>query len=192
MDNNLWFMSQLITYFSNIGPYPTEPPIARAADVNPLTGLTVSDPALLQRRVILARVMNDPSARPQTGLNEADLVFEELIDQHNGVAALTRFTAVYLAAPDATIRPIRSARLINPSLAYMFDGALVHSGASNGMRFLLSKIPVTNLDEYFQPKAFCAIGDTRKTLTWATTTVKPSARLSEIERSGETGSAARL
>jgi Protein of unknown function (DUF3048) N-terminal domain/Protein of unknown function (DUF3048) C-terminal domain len=171
VDNDLWFMSQLINYFSQIGPHPPEPAIAREADVDPLTGLKVPDPALLQRRVVLARIMNDPSARPQTGLNEADLVFEELIDQRNGIAALTRLTGVYLGVPDATIRPLRSARLVNPSLADMFDGALVHSGASNGMRFLLSKVPVTNIDELFDPRAFCAIGDPRKTLTWVTTTV---------------------
>lgn len=172
IDKNLWFMSQLIAYFSQVGPYPPEPPIARPAGVNPLTGLSVPDPALLQRRVILARLMNDPSARPQTGLNEADLVFEELIDQRNGVIALTRLTAVYLGIPDATIRPMRSVRLVNPSLADMFDGALVHSGASNGMNFLLSKIPVTSIGEDFHHLAFCAIGIPGKTLTWATTTVQ--------------------
>lgn len=171
VDNQLWFMSQLITYFSQVGQYPPEPPITRPADVNPLTGLTVSDPAVLGRRVILARVMNDPSARPQTGLNEADLVIEELIDQRNGVAALTRFTAVYLGIPDATIRPLRSVRLINPSLTDMFDGVLVHSGASKGMNFLLSKIPITSIGEDFQHTAFCAIGASTKTLTWAATTV---------------------
>lgn len=171
VDNNLWFMSQLINYFSQVGPYPSSPPISRAADINPLTGLAVPDPALLQRRVILARVMNDPKARPQTGLNEADLVFEELIDQRNGFAALTRFTAVYLGIPEATIRPMRSVRLINPSLTDMFGGALVHSGASKGMNFLLSKIPITSIGQDFNPGAYCAIGDPVKTLTWATTTV---------------------
>ncbi len=172
VDNNPWFMSQLITYFSQIGPYPPEPPIARPAEVNPLTGLSVPDPALLHRRVILARLMNNPSARPQTGLNEADLVFEELIDERNGVVALTRLTAVYLGTPDATIRPMRSVRLVNPSLADMFDGALVHSGASKGMNFLLSKIPVTSIGEDFNHLAYCAIGIPGKTLTWATTTVQ--------------------
>lgn len=164
-------MSQLITYFSQPGPTTPDPSIARAPNVNPLTGLAVSDPSLLNRRVILARVMNDPSARPQTGLNEADLVFEELIDQRNGIAALTRFTAVYLGSENPTIRPMRSVRIINPSLAWMFDGVLVHSGASKGMNFLLSKIPVTTIGEDFNVKAYCAIGIPGKTLTWATTTV---------------------
>jgi hypothetical protein len=163
-------MGPLLAYFSNVGAYPPEPPIARPANENPLTGLA-ADPAVLQRRVILARLMNDAVARPQTGLNEADLVFEELIDQLNGVIALTRLTAVYLGVPDATIRPFRSARLVNPSLSAMFDGALVHSGASKDMNYLLHNIPIVSIGEDFDHRAFCHIGTPGKTLTWATTTV---------------------
>jgi hypothetical protein len=157
-------MGQLITYFSNLSVYPPEPIPSRAPNVDPLTGLEVADPTLLQRRPVLARLGNDPKARPQAGLNQADLVFEEMIDQLNGLVALTRLTAVYLGT-NATMRPFRSIRPVNASLQPMFDGALAHSGASKDGRFLFSQLPwaspVTkslNLDDLWYGSAYCQIG----------------------------------
>ena len=84
----VWTMAPLVEYFSKIGP-TTQQPIARPANVDPLTGLEV-DPAMLARRPVLARIGNDPSARPiHAGFNQADLVFEEMIDQRNMVFAVT-------------------------------------------------------------------------------------------------------
>ncbi len=164
LSKNVWFMSQLIDYFSKLGDYPPEPIVERPEGLDPLTGLPVSDPALMQRRPLLARIGNDPQARPQAGLNEADLVFEELIDQNSGAYALTRFTAVFYGQT-GTVRPFRSARTINASLLPMFDGALAHSGASKGTRFLFSQLPwgspvnkSVNLDDLFISKPYCTIG----------------------------------
>jgi Protein of unknown function (DUF3048) N-terminal domain/Protein of unknown function (DUF3048) C-terminal domain len=172
--NNVWFMGPLIAYFSDLGDTPSPPVISRPANVDPLTGLQVSDPALLERRPVLARLGNDPAARPQAGLNQADLVFEEMIDQLNGVVALTRLTAVFLGN-NSTIRPFRSIRPINASLEPMFDGALAHSGASKDGRFLFSQLPwgspVTkslNFDDLWYGSAYCQIGSsyvTRMTST---------------------------
>lgn len=179
---SVWTMAPLMNVFTALGPYPPESPLPRSGNIDPLSGLPVANPAVLQRRPVVARIMNDPSARPQTGLNEAELVFEELIDQKNGVYALTRLTAVYLAN-ESTIRPFRSARLINASLAPMFDGALAHSGASDGTRFLLSKMPIVNLDQFFAEPAYCGVDrivNGKQTLTWVTSTV---ARMHEYMQS---------
>ncbi len=59
--------------------YPPEGygPANFPANVDPLTGLPVSDPALLQRRPMLIKVSNLPrNVRPQWGLSLADLIFE--------------------------------------------------------------------------------------------------------------------
>jgi Protein of unknown function (DUF3048) N-terminal domain/Protein of unknown function (DUF3048) C-terminal domain len=163
--DNVYFMSQLISYFNRLGPYPPEAVPSRPSNINPLTGLPVSDPALLQRRPILARLGNDPGARPHAGLNQADLVFEEMIDQRGGFFAITRLTAVFLGQ-NATVRPFRSARQVNASLQPMFDGALAHSGAGKGVRFLLSNLPwgkpttrSLNLDDLFYGSTYCTIGN---------------------------------
>lgn len=134
---------------------PTMPPTAtptpsRAAGVNPLTGLTVSDSTLLRRRPLHVRIGNDLEARPQSGLAEADLVYEEISEGW----WVTRLTAVYLAHDPEVIGPIRSSRLINLELTPQFDAALVHAGASDPIRWMLSKSDIVDLDEYFTPDPY--------------------------------------
>ena len=42
----------------------------------PLTGLPVTDPAVAARVAVVVKISNDPGARPQSGLDKADIVFE--------------------------------------------------------------------------------------------------------------------
>ncbi|MTA40101.1 MAG: DUF3048 domain-containing protein, partial [Actinobacteria bacterium] len=55
----------------------------------PLTGLAVTDPIAAGRPALAVKIDNHPIARPQTGLNKADIVFEE------NVEGITRFIAVF-------------------------------------------------------------------------------------------------
>jgi hypothetical protein len=112
---------------------------------NPLTGQTVQDPAVLQRRPLLVRIGNDPQVRPQSGLFQADMVFEEAMDGWT----ITRLTAVVWSQDPKELRPVRSARLFTIELGHMFDGVLVHSGANDQVRWLISQSGLTDLDEYF-------------------------------------------
>ncbi|UCC89581.1 MAG: DUF3048 domain-containing protein [Anaerolineales bacterium] len=128
-------------------PTPTFPP--RPENENPLTGLLVDDPAVLQRRPVHVRVGNDPGARPQVGLGDADLVYEEVVEWW-----VTRYTAVYLNQAPEMVAPIRSARLISTQLTQQYQAALVNSGGSDGVRWELSQLPIVNLDEYFWPQPY--------------------------------------
>ena len=141
------------------GPFPPIPIPNRPPNLNPLTGLA-ANPAALQRRPILVRIGNDEKVRTsnwQAGLNSADIVFEELIDQLNNSYANTRYTAVFLGNDPPLIGPVRSGRIVNFQIAPMLDGALSHAGASDGTRWLFSQSPMINLDEYFNQPAYCYI-----------------------------------
>ncbi len=70
----------------------------------PLTGLPITDPALAQRQALVVKIDNHPDARPQSGLNAADLVYEENVEQ------LTRFAAVFQTNYAGPVGPIRSGR----------------------------------------------------------------------------------
>jgi hypothetical protein len=106
-----------------IGPY-TYP-----VDVNPLTGLTVSDPNVLNRRPIVVKVSNSPPlVRPQSGINDADLVFE-----HYTEVGVTRFSAIFYANAPTRVGSIRSARLIDYELTPMYQGLLAFAGGSIGV-----------------------------------------------------------
>jgi len=126
-------------------PTPTINP-----NLNPITGEIVTDPAVLQRRPLLVRIGNDPQVRPQSGLSMADVVYEEAMDGWT----LTRLTAVVWSRDPEELRPIRSARLFTIELGHMFEGALVHSGANDQVRWLLSQSGLTDLDEYFHPTPY--------------------------------------
>jgi hypothetical protein len=97
---------------------------------NPLTGEVVNNPANLQRRPIAIKLSNAPAkyTRPQSGLNDADLIFEHTTERN-----LTRFTAIFYGNTPAKIGPVRSARLIDLELAAMYDAALAYSGSSKGV-----------------------------------------------------------
>ncbi len=131
-------------------PAPTIAPTPNP-NVNPLTGLEVEDPSVLNRRPLLVRVGNDPVARGvQAGLSQAEVVYEEIMDGWG----VTRHTAVYLAESPEMIRPIRSARLVNIQLAHMYQGALAHSGASDEIRYRISQSSFVDLDEFFNAEPY--------------------------------------
>lgn len=95
---------------------------------NPLTGEEVGD-AALQRRPIAVKIDNAPSARPQAGFNDADIVYEHITE-----GGITRFTAIYYDSAPAKVGPVRSARLVDAELLGMYDAVLAHTNPSDGLR----------------------------------------------------------
>ncbi len=136
-------------------PVPTAPPTPTVLptatpdpSINPLSGKRAEDPSKLARRVLAVRIGNDPEIRPQEGLGQAEIVYEEVMDGW----MVTRFTAIYLERDVERLRPIRSARLSSLAIAPQYDAALVHSGASDKIRWLISQAKdFVDLDEYFNP-----------------------------------------
>ncbi|HHX44681.1 MAG TPA: DUF3048 domain-containing protein [Chloroflexi bacterium] len=134
------------THTPTVTPTPTPDP-----NINPLTGLRVEDRALLNRRVLAARIGNDPNIRPQDGLGLAEIVYEEVMDGWS----VTRFTALFLASDAERIRPLRSARLSGLAIAPQYDAAYVHTGASDRIRWLISQATdFQDLDEFFHPQPY--------------------------------------
>ncbi len=72
--------------------------------VNPLTGLPNTDPSTLTRPAMVVKIDNHPSARPQMGINQADIIFEENVEK------LTRLAAVFQSEGSDPVGPIRSGR----------------------------------------------------------------------------------
>lgn len=72
--------------------------------VYPLTGLPVTDPAVADRPALVVKIDNNAAARPQSGLNEADIVFEEIVEVQ------TRFAIVFHSQGADPVGPIRSGR----------------------------------------------------------------------------------
>lgn len=112
----------------------TAAPVALGESVNPYTGLTVSDPAVLKRKPLLIKVANTAEVRPQSGLSQADVVVEHLSE-----GSITRFTALFLGNSPEKVGSVRSCRLIDLELPVIFDAALTCSGTSPGVKPLMRK-----------------------------------------------------
>jgi len=94
-------------------------------DVDPLTGLQVADPEILDRRPVAVKISNYPrSVRPQWGLSLADIVYEYY---HNN--DLTRFYAIFYGQDAELAGPIRSGRLFDSYLTDIYQDILVFASA---------------------------------------------------------------
>ena len=83
----------------------TDAPTTTVAEVvYPLTGLPVKDDAAAERPAMVVKIDNHPKARPQFGINQADIIFEENVEK------LTRFAAVFHSEGSDPVGPIRSGR----------------------------------------------------------------------------------
>lgn len=92
---------------------------------NPLTGLPVNDPALLQRRPLVIKVGNSPDyVRPQSSLTLADVVYEYYIEWGD-----TRFVGVFYSNNSERVGPVRSGRYFDEHITRMYHGFLFFKGA---------------------------------------------------------------
>jgi hypothetical protein len=109
--------------------------------VCPLTGLPPSGGAVPQRPALVVKIDNYPAARPQTGLNDADIVFEEPVE-----GGITRFAAVFQCQSPPLIGPIRSARVVDLQiLDQLSKPILVHVG---GIDPVLAILRAGNLSDF--------------------------------------------
>jgi hypothetical protein len=114
-------------------PTPTETstpvvygPVNFPENVDPLTGLQVSDPSLLDRRPVAVKINIVPrySNRPPWGLSFADIVYDYY---HN--AGYSRFFALFYAHNADLVGPIRSARLLDYELVHMYQSIFAYGSA---------------------------------------------------------------
>jgi hypothetical protein len=75
--------------------------------------------------VLAVKLDNSSAARPQQGLGEADIVFEELVE-----GGMTRFAALYNSTLPEQVGPVRSAREVDAKVFPAFSPLLVISGAA--------------------------------------------------------------
>lgn len=87
----------------------------------PLTGVETPDP--VHRPALAVKIENSVAARPQSGLNAADTVWEEVVE-----GGITRFVAVYHSQLPPEIGPIRSIRPMDAPIAAPLRGLFAFSG----------------------------------------------------------------
>lgn len=106
----------------------------------PLTGLPIGDPASADRPALIVKIDNNPGAWPQSGVVQADIVYEE------NVESWTRFAAVFHSNGSDPVGPIRSGRTQDISLGTSLDRPLlVWSGGNPTVTNLINKSDLVNM-----------------------------------------------
>ena len=108
----------------------------------PLTGL--ADPlGLAQGRcAVTVKIDNTPEAQPHYGLEQADVVYEEVVE-----ASITRLAAVFNSQAPDRVGPVRSVRRTDQSLVWPLRGIFAYSGGAPYAIESINTAPVTQLDE---------------------------------------------
>ncbi len=122
---------------------------APAGDAAPLTGLSLPDGDDLDHPALAVKMDNHPNARPQTALDQADIVFEY---RHEGV---TRFLAVFHSQLPSPVGPVRSSRTSDFDLLRGLDTPLYSSsGGNDSVAASLRSLPIHDVTAISQSVYF--------------------------------------
>lgn len=113
----------------------------------PLTGRRGVGPS---RPALVVKIDNAPKARPQAGVNEADIVVEEAVE-----GGVTRFFTLFHSVDAGAVGPVRSARSTDIALVGPLNRPLfAYSGANSVFLRLLREAPLIDVGVNAFPAAY--------------------------------------
>jgi uncharacterized membrane protein YfcA len=116
---------------------------AAAVPIAPLTGLPDPGGAALTRPALTVKIENTPEALPQWGIDQADVVYEEIV---NG--GITRLAAIFNSQAPAKIGPVRSVRPTDTQVVFPLKGIFAYSGGAPYAITSIETVPgLTLVDE---------------------------------------------
>lgn len=108
---------------STVPPTTSPTPTSDAQVVSgakcPLRGTPAPAGVVPSRPALAIKIGNDPGARPQSGLQAADIVFEVPVE-----SGITRYIAVYQCEESSGVGPVRSGRLVDPQILEQLGPAI--------------------------------------------------------------------
>ena len=123
-----------VTVDASVDPNKTDAPTPEGPIVYPLTGVKVDE--VPNRPAIAVKVENTAAARPQSGLEDADVVWETVVEFE-----VSRFIAVYQSKTPEAVGPVRSARPIDLQAISGLNPLFVFSGAQKRMVIRIGRVP---------------------------------------------------
>ncbi len=128
----------------------TTRPKPKPKPLQPLTGLPATSAAQVTNPAVIVKIDNIDAARPQTGPNQADIVYEELVE-----GGLTRLAAVFQSGYPTVVGPVRSGRLTDIGIADDYNHPVFAYSGTNGVFLpILRSQPFTDVDGDNHPGAF--------------------------------------
>jgi Protein of unknown function (DUF3048) N-terminal domain/Protein of unknown function (DUF3048) C-terminal domain len=111
-------------------PAPVVPVVPVLPPTWPLTGI---EGDVAQRPALAVKIENTAAARPQTGLEQADVVWETIVEFE-----VSRFVAIFHSQVPAEVGPVRSVRPMDPLIVAPLHGLIVYSGGQPGILALVA------------------------------------------------------
>ena len=108
----------------------------------PLSGVEPDKENLIDRPAVAVKIENAAIAYPLSGLEDAEVVYEELVE-----GGVTRFMAVYHCTDSTKAGPVRSARIVDPAIMGAITRILAYSGQNAPVLRALEDAEVVRLDE---------------------------------------------
>jgi hypothetical protein len=125
------------------------------APVYPLTGEPAPNPTAAANTAVVLKIDNVDAARPQTGVQSADIVYEAEVE-----GGLTRLAAVFQSDYPTNAGPVRSGRLTDEGVADDLNHpVLAFAGANSGFLPILQSQPITLITMESQPNDFVRVGN---------------------------------
>jgi hypothetical protein len=126
---------------------PTKPVVSTTTTVPPPpvapeTGLPDPSGQSLTRPALWVKIENLDEARPQSGLNVADVVYEQVTE-----GDITRFIALFNSQIPDVLGPIRSVRVMDADVVTPLGGIFVYSGGIPETVAVINAAPVNTVDE---------------------------------------------
>lgn len=115
----------------------------------PLTGLPIDNPANAARPALAIKIENEAAARPQSGLQDADVVYETLIEGGD-----TRFVAIFQSTDADPAGSIRSVRPSDPFIVAPLDGLFAYSGGTPKFVDALHAVPSVDVGQSSHGSAY--------------------------------------
>lgn len=108
----------------------------------PLTSRKPVSEARVDRPAVAIKIENNPVAYPLSGLENAEIVYEEPVE-----GGLTRFMAIYHCADAPQAGPVRSARIVDPPIMTPYTRILGAAGGNDIVMSALNEADVITIDE---------------------------------------------
>ncbi len=116
----------------------------------PLTGTPAPGGKIPARPALAIKVENLPEARPQSGLDRADVVFEEPVE-----GGITRFIAVFQCHGSGRVGPVRSGRLEDPDILRQLGHPVMgFAGGARPVVRAVDRSPVIDENYLIAPDAY--------------------------------------
>ena len=125
-------------------------PIVRKKKTGPtkfysqLNGIEVADEAAVTQPVTAVMIENSPDSRPQSGLKQAEVVYEAIAE-----GGITRFLCLYQQHKPGLVGPVRSLRMYYVDWLAPYQASVAHVGGSAAALAEIRNGSYRDIDQFF-------------------------------------------